>query len=171
MINILFLQGLLRNKDRKLAQTSNSSFRYTAVIEQYSVIMYIHISNWTWSKGYYWHSTVSYLELHLEIKYEGKFKAKLYNKRDDFTFPIVNFPSTVAIFQQHERIEFIFHNSYVILGLMCYTVILLIELSCLGKSYSKQSYVAPILTSSLQNFYGPHHELIDLRNVNFSKWQ
>jgi hypothetical protein len=56
MSNILFLQGLLRNKDRKLDQTSNSSFRYTAVIEQYSVIMYIHISNWTWSKGYYWHS-------------------------------------------------------------------------------------------------------------------
>ena len=35
---------------------------------------------------------VSYLDLHLEIDNEGRLRTKLYDKRDDFNFPIVNFP-------------------------------------------------------------------------------
>jgi hypothetical protein len=34
-----------------------------------------------------------YLDLHLEIENGGRLKTKLYHKCDDFTFPIVNFPS------------------------------------------------------------------------------
>jgi hypothetical protein len=34
----------------------------------------------------------SYLDLHLEIDSEGRLRTKLYDKRDDFNFPIVNFP-------------------------------------------------------------------------------
>ena len=34
----------------------------------------------------------SYIHLHLDIDSEGWLKTKLYNKRDDFSFPIVNFP-------------------------------------------------------------------------------
>jgi hypothetical protein len=33
-----------------------------------------------------------YLDLHLEIDSEGRLRTKPYNKRDDFNFPIVNFP-------------------------------------------------------------------------------
>ena len=36
--------------------------------------------------------SASYLDLHLEIDSEGRLRTKLYNKRDDFNFPIVNFP-------------------------------------------------------------------------------
>jgi hypothetical protein len=36
--------------------------------------------------------SASYLELHLEIDSEGRLRTKLYNKRDDFNLPIVNFP-------------------------------------------------------------------------------
>jgi hypothetical protein len=32
------------------------------------------------------------LDLHLEIDSEGRLRMKLYDKRDDFHFPIVNFP-------------------------------------------------------------------------------
>jgi hypothetical protein len=32
------------------------------------------------------------LDLHLEIDNGGRIKTKLCDKRDDFTFPIVNFP-------------------------------------------------------------------------------
>jgi hypothetical protein len=39
--------------------------------------------------------SASYLELHLEIDSEGWFRTKLYDKRDDFNFPIVNFPFMV----------------------------------------------------------------------------
>jgi hypothetical protein len=36
--------------------------------------------------------SASYLDLHLEINNEGRLRTKLYDKRDDFNFPIVNFP-------------------------------------------------------------------------------
>ena len=34
----------------------------------------------------------SYLDLHSEIDSEGRLRTKFYDKRDDFNFPIVNFP-------------------------------------------------------------------------------
>jgi hypothetical protein len=34
----------------------------------------------------------SYIDLHLEIESEGRLRSILYDKRDDFNFPIVNFP-------------------------------------------------------------------------------
>ena len=37
-------------------------------------------------------NSASYLDLHLEINNKGRLKTKLYNKRDDFGFPIVNSP-------------------------------------------------------------------------------
>ena len=36
--------------------------------------------------------SASYLDLHLEIDSEGRLRTKVYDKRDDFNFPIVNFP-------------------------------------------------------------------------------
>jgi hypothetical protein len=36
--------------------------------------------------------SASYIDLHLEIDCEGRLKTRLYDKRDDFNFPIVNFP-------------------------------------------------------------------------------
>jgi hypothetical protein len=35
--------------------------------------------------------STSYLDLHLEIDSEGRLRTKLYDKRDDFNIPIVNF--------------------------------------------------------------------------------
>jgi hypothetical protein len=37
-------------------------------------------------------SSASYLDLHLEIDNVEHLRTKLYDKRDDFNFPIVNFP-------------------------------------------------------------------------------
>jgi hypothetical protein len=34
----------------------------------------------------------SYLDIHLAIDSEGRLRMKLYDKRDDFNFPSVNFP-------------------------------------------------------------------------------
>ena len=33
-----------------------------------------------------------YLDLHLKIDREGRLRMKLYDERDDFNFPSVNFP-------------------------------------------------------------------------------
>ena len=58
--------------------------------------------------------SASYLDLDLEIDNEGNLKSKLYDKRDDFNFPIVNFPfhSCAGTFQQHLRMAYIFPNLY-----------------------------------------------------------
>jgi hypothetical protein len=36
--------------------------------------------------------SASYLDIHIEIDSEGWLRTKLYDKRYDFNFPIVNFP-------------------------------------------------------------------------------
>ena len=36
--------------------------------------------------------SASYLDLHLKIDSEGQLRTKLYDKRDDINFPILNFP-------------------------------------------------------------------------------
>jgi hypothetical protein len=51
--------------------------------------------------------SASYLDLHLTIDSEGQLRTKFNDKRDDFNFPIVNFHSYVATFQQHLHMEYI----------------------------------------------------------------
>jgi hypothetical protein len=41
--------------------------------------------------------SASYLDLHLEIDSEGQLRTKLYDKRDDFNLPIVNFPFVASL--------------------------------------------------------------------------
>ena len=58
----------------------------------------------------------------------------------------------VATFQQHQRMEFTFHNSYIILELVPSTLIFWTELRCWGKSYSNE--VTLVLS----------HEVIDMKS-------
>ena len=52
--------------------------------------------------------SASYLDLHIEIDSEGKLRTKLYDKRDDFNFPLLTFHLNVATFQEHLDMEYIF---------------------------------------------------------------
>ena len=54
--------------------------------------------------------SASYLDLHIEIDKGGNLKTKPYDKRDDLNFPIVNIPSSVAIFQHDQRMKFEFEQ-------------------------------------------------------------
>ena len=56
--------------------------------------------------------SASYLDFHLEIDNGGRLKTKLYDKRDDFTFPMVNF---LFISSNISAYGIAFHNSYIIL--------------------------------------------------------
>jgi hypothetical protein len=80
------------NKDRKLAQTFNSSFRYIDdILSQHNSQFgdYLHriypnepeAKDTTDTQKF-----ASYLDIHLEIDNAGRLKTKLYDKRDDFTF-------------------------------------------------------------------------------------
>ena len=93
-----FIQGLLKKNEKKLARCFNFTFRYIDdvlslnnsrfgdfVDRIYPIELEIKDTTYT-------DRSASNLDLHLEIDSEGRLRTKLYEKRDDFNFPIVNFP-------------------------------------------------------------------------------
>ena len=112
--------------------------------------------------------SASYLDLHLEIDSERRLRTKLYDKRDDFKLPIVNFP-------------FICNN---IPAAPAYGVYIsqLIRYSRACGSYQDfldrgllltrkllyQGFLLVKLKSSLQKFYGRHHDLVDRYGIYVS---
>jgi hypothetical protein len=98
--------------------------------------------------------SASYLDLHLEIDSEGWLRTKLYDKRDDFNFPIVNFPAAPAYgIYISELIRYSracgSYQDFPDRGLLL-TRKLLNHVFLLGK-----------LKSALRKFYDRHHDLID----------
>ena len=92
-----FIRGLLKKNEKKLARSFNIKFRYIDdvlslnnsgfgdfVDRIYPIELEIKDTTHT-------DTSASYLDLHLEIDSEGRLTTKLYDKRDDFNFPIVNF--------------------------------------------------------------------------------
>jgi hypothetical protein len=110
-----------------------------------------------------------YIGLHLEIDSEGRLRTKLYDKRDDFNFPIVNFP-------------FICSN---IPAVPAYGVYIsqLIRYSTACGSYQdvfdrglllkrkllNQGFLLVKLKSSHRKFYGRHHDLVDRYGIPVSQ--
>ena len=93
-----FIQGLLKKNEKKLARSFNFTFRYIDDVLSpnnsrfgdfvhgiYTIELEIKDNTDT-------DRSASYLDLHLEIDSEGRQRRKLYDKRDDLNFPIVNFP-------------------------------------------------------------------------------
>jgi len=93
-----FIQGLLKKKEKKLARSFNFTFRYIddvlsaknsrygdSVDRNYPIEFEVKDTTDT-------DMPASYLDIYLEIESEGRERTKLYNKRDDFNFPILNFP-------------------------------------------------------------------------------
>ena len=105
---------------------------------------------------------------HLEIESEGRLRTKLYDKRDDFNFPIVNIP-------------FICSN---IPSAPAYGVYIsqLIRYSRAYGSYQdfdrgllltrkplNQGFLLVKLKSSLRKFYGRHYDMVDRYGISVSQ--
>ena len=64
--------------------------------DEYFLIWWLcwpHLSNWNWNQDTAETQRYgSYLNLHLEIDSKGGLRTKLYDKIDNFQFPIFNFP-------------------------------------------------------------------------------
>jgi hypothetical protein len=93
-----FIQGLLKKIEKKLTRSFNFTFRYIHdvlslndskfsdfVDHIYPIKLEVKDTTDT-------DRSASYLDIHLEIDSEGRLRSKLYDKRDYFNFPIVNFP-------------------------------------------------------------------------------
>ena len=93
-----FIQGLLEKNEKKLARSFNFTFHYidgvlslnNSRLSDFVDRIYpieLEIKDTTDTDR-----SASYLDLHLEIDSEGRLRTIFYDKRDDFNFPIVNFP-------------------------------------------------------------------------------
>ena len=104
--------------------------------------------------------SASYFDLHLEIDTRGRSNTKLYDKRDDLDFPIVNFP-----FLSGNIPEALAYGVY-ISQLIRYSRACDINLDFIDRArlltqkLLNQGYVAPNLQSSFLKFYGRHHDLV-----------
>jgi len=93
-----FFQELLRKGEKKLAQSFNYTFRFIDDIlslNNNSFSNFLHliypvelVVNDTTDS----HNSASYLDLYLEHGINGTLTTTLYDKRDDFNFPIINYP-------------------------------------------------------------------------------
>ena len=110
--------------------------------------------------------SASYLDLHLDIDSEGRLSMKLYGKRDDFNFPIVNFP-------------FICSNipAAPVYGVYIYQLIacgsyqdFLGRRLLLTRKLLTQRFLLVKLKSWLRIFYGHHHYLVDAMEYLCYKW-
>jgi hypothetical protein len=93
-----FIHGLLKKNEKKLARSFNFTFRHIDDVLSIDNSRFgdfvdriypieLEIKDTTNADR-----SASYLGLHLEIDSEGLLRTKLYDKRDVFNFPIVNFP-------------------------------------------------------------------------------
>jgi hypothetical protein len=93
-----FIQGFLKKNENRLAQSFNFTFRYIDDVRSLNNSRFgnfvdriypieLEIKDTTDTDR-----SASYLDLHPEIDSERRLKTKFYDIRDDFNFPIMNFP-------------------------------------------------------------------------------
>jgi hypothetical protein len=93
-----FIQGLLKKNEKKLTRSFNFTFRCIDDVLSLSNSSFgdfvdrIHPIELEIKDTTDTDRSASYLDLHLKFDSEGRLRTKLYDKRDDFNFPIVNFP-------------------------------------------------------------------------------
>ena len=91
-----FIQGLLKKNEKKLARSFNFKFRYADDVLSLNNSRFGDFVDRIYPIGLEIEDTTgtdmsaSYLDMHLEVGSEGRLRTKLYDKRDDFNFLIVN---------------------------------------------------------------------------------
>ena len=95
--------------------------------------------------------SASYLDLLINIDNKGKLQTKIYDKRDDFNFPIVNFPFLAVIYLFLLRMAYMFHNLYAMLELHLVMKIFLTGENCSQKSWWIRDTFSPGLFRPSKN--------------------
>jgi hypothetical protein len=113
--------------------------------------------------------SASHLDLYLEIDSGGRLRTKLCDKRDDFNFPIVNFPLICSNFPAAPA-----HGVY-ISQLIRYSRAcgsyqdFLDRWLLLTRKLLNQGFLLVRLKSSLRKFYDRHHDLVDRYGISESQ--
>ena len=110
----------------------------------------------------------SYLDILLEIDKNQHLTTRLYDKRDDFNFPIVNFPFLCSNIPECPAYG-VYISQLIRYARACseYQDFLARGLILTNKLL-KQGYVAVKLKTAFKKFYGRHHELVNKYNRSVS---
>ena len=170
-----FIQGLLKKNEKKLARSLNFMLRnidHVLSPSNYRFGDFVHrlypIEHW--NKGYHRYIYVCFIPWHTHRNWQWwRLRTKLYDKRGDFNFPIVNFPFIcnnipatpaygVYISQliQYSR-ACGSHQNFLDRGLL------------LRRKLLNQGFLLVELKSSLRKFYGRHHDLVDRYGISVAQ--
>ena len=110
--------------------------------------------------------SASFFDLHLEIDSERQLRTKLYDKRDDFNFPIVNFPficnnipaapaygAYISQLIRYSR-ACVSYQDFLDRGLL------------LTRKLLNKGFLLVKLKTSLRKFYGRHQDLVDCYGIS-----
>ena len=115
------------------------------------------------------HNFASYLDLLLAIGDDNKLSTRLYDKRDDFNFSIVNFPYLCSNIPASPAY-----------GVFVSQLIRYCRASSKYQDFvsrsirlvsrlTEQGYVLPRLKAAFKKFYGRHHSLVDKYTLTVSQ--
>ena len=112
-----FPDNMVRSGHRRLARSFNLCYRYTddlIVFNNKKLLNYlkeIYPSQLTAEKAYKSDHLANYLDLTFIINSEGKLSTRIYDKRDEFDFHIVNFPFLLATYHLALHMVYTFRSS------------------------------------------------------------
>ena len=162
-----FIQNLIKQKKVSVAKSFNSTSRYIDDVislnnprfNDYLSMIYppeLEIKETTESA-----SSASYLDIFLEFDATGHLSTRLYDKRDDFNFAIINFPhldSNIPLSPSYG----VYISQLIRYARACSSYGDFVDrLSHLSCKLLKQGYLRERLVSTFKRFFGRYHELID----------
>jgi hypothetical protein len=111
----------------------------------------------------------SYLDLHLEIDSECRLRTKHYDKRDDFNFPIVNFPFICSNIPAVPAYG-VYISQMIRYSRACGSYQDFLDRGLLlTRKLLNQGFLLVKLKSSLGKCYGHHHDLVDRYGISVSQ--
>ena len=163
-----FIQGLLKKNEKKLARSFNFTFRYIDNVPSLNNASFgdfvdrvypikLEIKDTTDTDR-----SASYIDLHFEIDSEGRLRTKLYDKRDYFNFPIVNFPFICSNIPAAPAYG-VYISQLIRYSRACGSYQDFLDRRLLlTRKLLNQGFLLVKLKSSLRKFYGRHHDLVDV---------
>ena len=108
------------------------------------------------------------MDLLFEIDHNHRLSIKLYDKRDDFDFPIVNFPFICSNIPQSPAYG-VFISQLIRYARACSSYEdFLYRGRMLASKLCAQGFIVVKLKSAIKKFFGRYHELVDKYGLSVS---
>ena len=169
-----FLQTLIKDNKIKEARSFNLSYRYiddvlsinNPTFSDWIPLIYppeLEIKETTDTA-----SSVSFLDLYLEFDTSGHLHSRIYDKRDDFNFEIINFPNLSSNIPTSPAYGvYISQLIRYSRACSCYSDFLQRH-RCLSSKLISQGYKKERLVLYLKKFIGRYQDLVDKYHVSTS---